>query len=44
MRSLVRVLKIWVRALKIIKKNDELSYDYGFGYDKIKQFPYKMRF
>ena len=33
-------LKIWVHALKNIKKNDELSYDYGFSYDKdYKQFP-----
>ncbi len=33
-------LKIWVYALKNIKKNDELSYDYGFSYDKdYKQFP-----
>ena len=35
-------LKIWVHALKNIKKNDELSYDYGFSYDKdYKQYPCK---
>ena len=33
-------LKVWVYALKDIRKNDELSYDYGFSYDKdYKQFP-----
>ena len=25
--------QIWVTAMKDIKKNEELSYDYGFGYD-----------
>ena len=25
--------KIWIIAIKDIKKGDELSYDYGFGYD-----------
>ncbi len=35
-------LKVWVYAIKDIKKGDELSYDYGFGYDKdYKQFPCK---
>ena len=35
-------LKIWVYAIKDIKKGDELSYDYGFGFDKdFKQFPCK---
>ena len=35
-------LKIWVYAIKDIKKDEELSYDYGFGYDKdYKQFPCK---
>ena len=35
-------LKIWVTAIKDIKKGDELSYDYGFGYDvDYKQFPCK---
>ena len=33
-------LKIWVYAIKDIKKGDELSYDYGFSFDKdYKQFP-----
>ena len=33
-------LKIWVYAIKNIKKNDELSYDYGFSFDEdYKQFP-----
>ena len=37
-------LKIWVYALKDIKKNEELSYDYGFSYDEdYKQFPCKCR-
>ena len=32
-------LKVWVYAIKDIKKNEELSYDYGFSYDKnYKQF------
>ena len=26
-------LKIWVYAMKNIKKGEELSYDYGFSYD-----------
>ena len=34
--------KIWIIAEKNIKKGDELSYDYGFGYDKdFRQFPCK---
>ena len=34
--------KIWIIAEKDIKKNNELSYDYGFGYDEdYKQFPCK---
>ena len=33
-------LKIWVYAIKDIKKNDELSYDYGFSYDEdYRKFP-----
>jgi len=33
-------LKVWVYALKDIKKNDELSYDYGFSYDAdYEQYP-----
>ena len=26
--------KIWILAIKDIKRGDELSYDYGFGYDE----------
>ena len=34
--------KIWIIATQDIKKGDELSYDYGFGYDKdFRQFPCK---
>ena len=33
-------LKIWVYAMKNIKKGDELSYDYGFSFDEdYKKFP-----
>jgi len=35
-------LKLWITAIKDIKKGEELSYDYGFGYDlDYKQFPCK---
>ena len=35
-------LEIWITAIKFIKKGEELSYDYGFGYDQdYKQFPCK---
>jgi len=35
-------LKLWISAIKNIKKGEELSYDYGFSYDKdYKQFPCK---
>ena len=35
-------LKIWVYSIKKIKKGEELTYDYGFSYDKdYKQFPCK---
>ena len=35
-------LKLWITSIKDIKKNEELSYDYGFGYDRdYKQFPCK---
>ena len=35
-------LKLWVVAIKDIKKGDELTCDYGFGYDSdYKQFPCK---
>tara|TARA_B100000963_G_C22583189_1_gene651831 strand:- start:129 stop:578 length:450 start_codon:yes stop_codon:yes gene_type:complete len=37
-------LKIWVFAMKNIKKGDELSYDYGFSFDKdFKKYPCKCR-
>ena len=35
-------LKIWVYAMRNIKKGEELSYDYGFSFDKdYKQYPCK---
>ena len=35
-------LKVWVYAIRDIKKGEELSYDYGFGFDKdFKDFPCK---
>ena len=35
-------LKLWITSIKDIKKNEEFSYDYGFGYDiDYKQFPCK---
>jgi len=35
-------LKLWVTAIKDIKKGEELTCDYGFGYDTdYKQFPCK---
>jgi len=35
-------LKLWVIAIKGIKKGEELTCDYGFGYDEdYKQFPCK---
>ena len=37
-------LKIWVTAIKDIKRGEELTCDYGFGYDKdYRQFPCKCR-
>ena len=37
-------LKVWVYAMKDIRKGDELSYDYGFSYDEnFKQFPCNCR-
>mgnify|MGYP006236700893 FL=1 len=37
-------LKLWISSIKDIKKGEELSYDYGFGYDEdYKQFPCKCR-
>ena len=33
-------LKLWIYAIKDIKKNKELTYDYGFSFDKdYKDFP-----
>ena len=33
-------LKVWVYAIRDIKKGEELSYDYGFGFDEYyKDFP-----
>jgi len=35
-------LKLWISAIRNIKKGEELSYDYGFSYDKdFEQFPCK---
>ena len=35
-------LKLWIYAMKNINKGDELSYDYGFTFDKdFRQFPCK---
>ena len=35
-------LKLWIYAVKDIKKNEELTYDYGFSFDKdYKDFPCK---
>ena len=35
-------LKVWVYAMKDIRKGEELSYDYGFGFDKdFKYYPCK---
>ena len=37
-------LKVWVYAMKNIKKGDELSYDYGFSYDEnFRQYPCNCR-
>ena len=37
-------LKIWIYAIKDIKKGEELTYDYGFGFDEYyKDFPCKCR-
>ncbi len=38
----VKALKLWVTAIKDIKKGEELTCDYGFSYDSdYKQFPCK---
>ena len=34
MKFLGEGLKVWVYAMKNIKKGDELSYDYGFSFDE----------
>ena len=35
-------LKLWISAIKDIKKGDELTYDYGFSFDEdYRQFPCK---
>ena len=37
-------LKVWVYAIKDIKKDEELTYDYGFGFDEdYKDFPCRCR-
>ena len=37
-------LKLWISSIRNIKKGDELSYDYGFSFDKdYKDFPCKCR-
>ena len=37
-------LKLWVTAIKDIKKGEEITCDYGFGYDSdYKQFPCNCR-
>ena len=39
-----RGFKVWVKAIKDIKKGEEFTCDYGFGYDKdYKQFPCKCQ-
>jgi len=35
-------LKLWISSIKDIKKNEELTYDYGFSFDEnFKDFPCK---
>ena len=35
-------LKLWIHAIRNIKKGEELSYDYGFGFDEdFKNYPCK---
>ena len=37
-------LKVWVHAIKNIKKGDEFSYDYGFSFDEdYKNYPCRCR-
>ena len=36
--------KLWISSIREIKKGEELSYDYGFGFDEYyKDFPCKCR-
>ena len=36
--------KLWISSIRDIKKGEELSYDYGFGFDEYyKDFPCKCR-
>ena len=36
--------KLWISSIKNIKKGEELTYDYGFGFDEnYKDFPCKCR-
>ena len=35
--------KIWISSIRTIKKNEELSYDYGFEFDKDDYKDYKCR-
>ena len=37
-------LKVWIHAIKDIKKNEEFSYDYGFSFDKdFKNYPCRCK-
>ena len=37
-------MKIWIFAMKNIKKNEELSYDYGFSFDEdYRNFPCRCK-
>ena len=37
-------LKLWISSIKNIKKNEELTYDYGFSFDEnYKDFPCKCK-
>ena len=37
-------LKLWISSIKDIKKGEELTYDYGFGFDEdYKDFPCRCR-
>ena len=37
-------LKIWVYAMKNIKKGEEFSYDYGFSDEDFREYPCKCGF